>query len=74
MKNIDSQIISFLIEIGLIQEPDLEKLLSPDQELAELSLSERLIHTGMLTEIQFLSALEELFGVPFASKEDYPNH
>jgi general secretion pathway protein E len=72
MENIDNQIISFLIEKGLIQEADLEKVLSPDQPLAELSLRERLTRSGVLAEKQLLSAIEELFGVPFASKDDFP--
>ena len=72
MENIDNQIISFLIEKGLIQEADLEKVLSPDQPLAELSLRERLTRSGVLAEKQLLSAIEELFGVPFATKDDFP--
>jgi hypothetical protein len=72
MENIDNQIISFLVEKGLIQEADLEKVYSPDQPLAELSLRERLTRSGVLPEKQLLSAIEELFGVPFATKDDFP--
>lgn len=72
MENIDTQIISFLVEKGLIQEADLEKVLSPDQPMGELPLKERLTRSGILTEKQLLSAIEELFGVPFATKDDFP--
>jgi len=72
MENIDTQIISFLVEKGLIQEADLGKVLSPDQPLGELPLKERLTRSGVLTEKQLLSAIEELFGVPFATKDDFP--
>ena len=72
MEDIDKQIISLLVERGLIQEGDLEKVFPPDQPPGELSLKEHLIDSGILTENQFLSALEELFGVPFAVRDDYP--
>jgi len=72
MESINTRIISFLVEKGLIQKTDLEKVLPPDQPPEELSLKERLTHSGVLTENQFLSALEELFGVPFATKDDFP--
>ncbi|MGZ3570141.1 MAG: GspE/PulE family protein, partial [Thermodesulfobacteriota bacterium] len=72
MEKIDNQIISFLLEKGLIQEADLEKVLSPDQPQGELPLRERLTQSGVLTEKQLLSAVEELFGVPFATKDDFP--
>jgi len=72
MEKIDNQIISFLLEKGLIQEADLEKVLSPDQPQGEFPLRERLTQSGVLTEKQLLSAVEELFGVPFASRDDFP--
>ena len=72
MESINTRIISFLVEKGLIQKTDLEKVLPPDQPSGELSLKDRLIHSGLLTENQFRSALEELFGVPFTTKDDFP--
>jgi general secretion pathway protein E len=72
MESINTRIISFLVEKGLIQKTDLEKVLPPDQPPGELSLKDRLTHSGVLTENQFLSALEELFGVPFTTKDDFP--
>ncbi len=72
MENISTRIISFLVEKGLIQQGDLEEIFRPDQPSEGLSLREHLIQSGILSEKQFLSALEELFGVPFAAKEDFP--
>jgi general secretion pathway protein E len=72
MGNTNAKVTSFLVEKGLIQKEDLEKIFPPDQPPEELSLREHLIHSGLLTEKQFLSTLEELFGVPFATKDDFP--
>jgi general secretion pathway protein E len=72
MENQDRQIVSFLIEKGLIQENDLEKVSPPDQPSDEFSIQERLIDAGLLREEEFRCALEEFFGVPFATKDDYP--
>jgi general secretion pathway protein E len=72
MENQDRQIVSFLIEKGLIQENDLEKVSPPDQPSDEFSIQERLIDAGLLREEEFHCALEEFFGVPFATKDDYP--
>jgi general secretion pathway protein E len=73
MESIHDQIASYLIEKGLIQEEDLEKILPPNQPAEEgLSIEERLISSGLLTEEKFRSVAEEFFGVPFAAKEDFP--
>ena len=73
MESIHDQIASYLIEKGLIQKEDLEKVLPPNQPTEEgLSIEERLISSGLLTEEKFRSAIEEFFGVPFATKEDFP--
>ena len=72
MESIHDQIASYLIEKGLIQKEDLEKIFPPNQPLDNLSIEERLISSGLLTEEKFRSAIEEFFGVPFATKEDFP--
>jgi general secretion pathway protein E len=73
MESIHNQIASYLIEKGLIQKEDLEKVLPPNQPTEEgLSIEERLISSGLLTEEKFRSVAEEFFGVPFAAKEDFP--
>jgi len=72
MENINDQITTYLVEKGLIRQEDLEKILPPNQPLDNLSIEERLISSGLLTEEKFRSAIEEFFGVPFATKEDFP--
>ena len=72
MENQDRQIVSFLIEKGLIEEKDLEKISPPGQPSGELSIEERLIDSGLLRQEDFRSAAEEFFGVPFATKDDFP--
>jgi general secretion pathway protein E len=72
MENMNDQITTYLVEKGLIRQEDLEKILPPNQPLDNLSIEERLISSGLLTEEKFRSAIEEFFGVPFATKEDFP--
>jgi general secretion pathway protein E len=72
MENIGSRIANYLVERGLIQKEDLEKILPPDQPAGDLSVEEQLINAGLLTGEKFRSAAEEFFGVPFASQEDFP--
>ena len=72
MDNINHQITSYLVEKGFIQKEDLDKVLPPNQPLEGLSIEEHLINAGLLTKEKFLSAAEEFFGVPFATKEDFP--
>jgi len=68
----NDQITTYLVEKGLIRQEDLEKILPPNQPLDNLSIEERLISSGLLTKEKFRSAIEEFFGVPFATKEDFP--
>ena len=67
----DTPFVSFLIEREIIQPKDLEKVAS--NELSEdLSLEERLLAAGLLTEDNLRSNLEEFYGVPFATRDDFP--
>jgi len=72
MENQDSRIVSYLVENGWIQKEDLEKVLPPDQPLGDLSIEEHLINAGLINGEQFRKAIEEFFGVPFATKDDFP--
>ena len=73
MDDIGHQIASYLVEKGLIQKEDLDKVLPPNQPTEEApSIEELLISSGLLTEEKFRSVAEEFFGVPFATKEDFP--
>jgi general secretion pathway protein E len=73
MENINTRILSYLVEKGLIQKEDLEKVFPHNQSLENLSVEEHLINAGILTEEKFRSVAEEFFGVPFATKDDFPH-
>jgi general secretion pathway protein E len=72
MKEISAPFISFLMEKGMIQKEDLERILPPNQPIGDLSIEEQLINAGLFTPEQFRSLAEEFFGVPFASQDDFP--
>ncbi len=72
MENLSDQITSYLVERGVIQKEDLEKAFPSNQPLEGVSLEERLVHFGLLTEEKYHSALEQFFGVPFATQDDFP--
>ncbi len=68
----ESPFISFLIETGRLEKMDLEKVLSAKEPSEGLSLEEHLISSGLFTEVELRSHLEGFFGVPFATKDDFP--
>ena len=72
MKEISASFISFLMEKGVVQKEDLERVLPPNQPIGDLSVEEQLINAGLFTPEQFRSLAEEFFGVPFASQDDFP--
>ncbi len=72
MKSVYSPFVSFLIETGVVQKEDLEKLVSTNGQTDNLSAEERLLAAGLITEDQFRSGAEGFYGVPFASPRDLP--
>jgi hypothetical protein len=72
MNNIENPFISFLIEAGKIKRVDLERIASSKGSSEDLSIEEYLLSSGLLTEDEFRSSLEEFYGAPFATKEDFP--
>jgi len=72
MDDIGHQITSYLLERGFIHREDLDKILPPNGPLEGFTLEERLINSGLLDEKKFHVALEQFFGVPFATREDFP--
>lgn len=72
MGTIDLRMLSFFEERGLIQQSVKENFQSLRQTSEGLSLEEYLIRSGILTPDQYRRAVEEFFGVPFASEADYP--
>jgi general secretion pathway protein E len=72
MNFIENPFISFLIETGKIQRMDLEKIAPLKESSEDFSIEEHLRTSGLLTEDEFRSSLEEFYGAPFATKEDFP--
>ena len=72
MEEMSASFFSFLVEKGIAQKEDLERVLSPNQSSGDLSLEEQLINTGVLSREQFRSLTEEFFGASFASASDFP--
>jgi len=72
MKAIDAPFVFFLIEKGKVQRVDLEKVLTSNPSAEDLSIEDHLLSLGLLTQDEMRSNLEEFYGVPFATKEDYP--
>ena len=59
MKEMSAPFLSFLMEKGMVQKEDLEKVLPPNQPIGDLSVEEQLINAGLLSPEQFRSAAEE---------------
>lgn len=68
----DSPFVSFLIERGMVQKNDLERMASPNGQTEDVPIEERLLTSGLLTEDDLRSHLEEFFETPFATKDDFP--
>jgi general secretion pathway protein E len=71
MNNPFPSFINLFVEKGLIQEKDIETVLSQGDSQS-ISLGDRLIESGLITEEQYISTLEEFYKIPFLREEDYP--
>jgi general secretion pathway protein E len=67
----DDPFVSFLIEQEVLQSKDLEKIAS-NEPSEEVPVEERLLVAGLLTEDNLRSNLEKFYGVPFATRDDFP--
>ena len=72
MNLMETPFISFLMEKGIIRKEDLEKVASSDGSTKDTSIEELLLTSGLLTEDKLQSCLKEFYGVPLASKDDFP--
>ena len=68
----ESPFISFLIETGKLKRVDLERILSSNGSSEDLSIEDHLLSSGLLTEAELRSNLEEFYGAPLATKKDFP--
>ncbi len=66
------QIISYLVEKGLIRETDLERVFPSGNLPEDFSFEEHLIQTGLITLEDFRSSVEEFLGTPLATDDDFP--
>jgi general secretion pathway protein E len=68
----ENPFITFLIDNEKIRKESLEKILPSNGTAENVSVEEQLVISGLLTEAELRSHFEEFFGVPFATKEDFP--
>ncbi|MCX8119128.1 MAG: type II secretion system ATPase GspE [Desulfobacterota bacterium] len=72
MNPLESKFLSYLVEKGMIDRSEAERLRSPAPSNESLSLEDHLIHSGLLTLSEYRRASEEFYGIPLASPDDYP--
>jgi general secretion pathway protein E len=72
MNPIETRMLSFMAGKGWIQPSEAEKFQAQAASVDRLSLEEHLVHSGLLSPEQYRRAVEEFFGVPFASEDDLP--
>jgi general secretion pathway protein E len=72
MNLIETPLISFLMEKGIIHKEDFEKVVSSNEVTKDISAEELLLTSGLLTKDKLQSCLQEFYGVPLASKDDFP--
>ncbi len=72
MEDINSRILSYLVEKGYLKMADYEKLIPLGYAPPEFSIEENIVKTGLIPAERFQKAMENFFKVPFASGDDYP--
>ncbi len=72
MEKINKQIMSYLVEKGIIPQEDMEKVFPSGQPAEDSPLEEQLVSNGLLTPPKLRAALEGFFGAPFATEDDFP--
>ena len=72
MESINKQIVSYMVEKGIIPQEDLEKVFPSGQPAEDSPLEEQLVSSGLLSLPKLRAALEGFFGVPFATEDDFP--
>jgi len=72
MKITENPFVSYLVDLKKIPGENLEQILSADGPVEGMSLEERLVGSGLLTDAELRSNLEEFYGVPLATRDDLP--
>jgi len=68
----NNPIVDHLVEKGLVKRVDLERVFPSGQPPEDFSVEEHLIKPGLLTQEQYRKGVEEYYGAPTATADDYP--
>ncbi len=68
----NNPIIDHLVEKGLVKKVDLERVFPSGQPPDDFSVEEHLIKPGLLTGEQYREGIEDYYGAPSATADDYP--
>ncbi len=71
MNNTNNQVISFLIDRGILQREDWLQIFPSGEAPGDFSADEHLIKPGLVSEEEYRAAIEDFFGVPWATDQDY---
>ena len=71
-REMTSQIITLLLERGLISKEDLERVFPLGHPPGDISPEEHLFKTEIITREDFKKAAEEFFETSFATPDDFP--
>ncbi len=72
MKFSETPFILFLIESGKVSKENLENILSSNEAPENISVEDRLVESGLLTEEELRSNLTKFFDTSFANRDDFP--
>ena len=72
MEKINKQIMSYLVEKGIIPQGDMEKVFPSGQPAEDSPLEEQLVGNGLLSLPKLRATLEGFFGTPFATEDASP--
>ena len=72
MNLMERPFLSFLIESGAISKESLEKVVPSNGSGGSLSMEGLLVTSGVMTEKELMSSVEQFYGVPMATPSDFP--
>ena len=72
MNLVERPFLSFLIENGAISKESLEKIVPSNGSGGSLSMEGLLVTSGVMTEKELMSSVEQFYGVPMATPSDFP--
>ena len=72
MNFMERPFLSFLIESGAVSKESLEKIVPSNGSAGNLSIEGLLVTSGVMTEKELMSSVEQFYGVPPATLSDFP--